>query len=332
MARHGETTVASWIDGEGARANVVVTRLDARGKPAGKSQHLGAGGPPLMAAVAAHSGKVAVTWMSGTPKRADIHGAVLNGGARLKVEVASIGPRTDPGVAFVGGQPWALWVSERAVWARPLSKDAPAPVQLVAPQHDAYWPLMVPLSDTVALSYITARSGFDLRLARSKGVADLPRSSTWRVPQKMHLRQVEPSMASDGADAVMAWSQILPTAVPGKFTDPHIQMARLGAGGKLVYYGGMLKGLGPAVASAPGGAVAVAWLRPVPAAGKARVRFALMSKTLGEPVAIRLDEADLQNGRPALVRVPAGHLMLWIRAAAKPAVREVRAARVRCSQ
>lgn len=330
LARQGDTTVASWIDGEGARANVTVTRLDDRGRIVGRVEHLGAGGPPLMAAVATHQGKVAVTWMTGTPKRAKIYGAVLVNNQPLTMEVATIGPRTDPGVAFVGGQPWAIWASERAVWARPIRQDAAGPVRLVAPQQDAFWPLMVPLKDSVALTYVTARSGFDMRLARSKKVQDLSRSSTWRVPQRLHLRQVEPAMASDGADVVLAWSQVLPAAEPGKSSAPHIKMARLGAGGRLVYYDGAVKGLGPAVAPAAGGAVAVAWVRPM-AAGKARLRFGMVAMTTGEPRAIRVDVADPNHGRPALVRVPGGHLLLWIRAAAKPAVREVRAAFIHCS-
>lgn len=329
LARQGDTTVASWIDGEGARANVVVARLDDKGHLSGKTEHLGAGGPPLMAAVATHQGKVAVTWMAGTPKRANIYGAVLSAAGPSTLEVATIGPRTDPGVAFVRGEPWALWASERAVWARQIKKEA-ATVRLVAPQQDAFWPLMVPHKEKVTLAYVTARSGFDLRVARSEQVKDLPRSSTWRVPQKLHLRQVEPAMASDGADVVLAWSQVLPAAEPGKFTDPHIQMARLGAGGKLVYYDGTLKGLGPAVAPAAGGAVAVAWVRPV-GASQARLRYGMVSKTTGEPRAIRVGVADPFHGRPAMVRVPGGHLLLWIRAAAKPALREVRVARIRCS-
>ena len=330
MARSGQTNVATWIDGEGARANVVVARLDDQGRLSGKTEHLGTGGPPLMAAVATHQGKVAVTWMAGTPRRANIYGAVLQGGKKPRaLEVATIGPRTDPGVGFVGGEPWALWASERAIWARKIGAGG-APVRLVSPQQDAFWPLMVPLSNRVALAYVTARSGFDLRLARANTVADLSRSSTWRVPQKLHLRQVEPAMASDGADAVLAWSQILPAAEPGKFTDPHIQMARLGAEGKLVYYGGTLKGMAPAVAPAAGGAVAVAWVRPV-APGRARLRFGMVSRTTGEPRAVRVDVADPNHGRPALVRVPNGHLLLWIRAAARPALREVRAVRIRCS-
>ena len=331
VARQGDTTAATWIDGEGARANVTVAYLDDRGRLRGKTAHLGTGGPPLMAAVATHQGKVAVAWMAGTPKRANIYGSLIHAGKRTRTEVADIGSRTDPGLAFVGGEPWVTWASGKAIWARKMGQGAPAAVRLVAPEQDAFWPLMISLDHKVALTYITVRSGFDLRLVRAARVADLARSITWRVPQKLHLRQVEPAMASDGADTVLAWSQILPTAEPGKFTDPHIQMARLGAGGKLIYYESTLKGLGPAVAPAAGGAVAVAWVRPVTAT-TARVRYGLVSGTTGgESLAVHVGVADPANGRPAMVRVPGGHLLLWIRAAAKPALREVRAVKVKCA-
>ncbi len=330
MSRQGDTTAATWIDGEGARANVTIAYLDDRGRLRGKTTHVGTGGPPLMAAVATRQNRVAVAWMAGTPKRANIYGVLINAGKRTRVEVANIGARTDPGVAFVGGEPWVTWAADKAIWARKLGEGAPPAVRLVAPDQDAFWPVMVSLDQNVVLTYITARSGFDLRLVRAAKVGALARSTTRRVPQKLHLRQVEPAVASDGADTVLAWAQILPTAVPGKFTDPHIQMARLGAGGKLIYYESTLKGLGPSVAPGADGAVAVAWVRPV-TDKQARVRYGLVSATTGESLALHVGVADPANGRPAMVRVPGGHLVVWIRGAAKPAVREVRAVKVRCT-
>ena len=330
MARDGALVALSWIDGAGDQARVMVARLDADGAVQGKPHQLGRVGPvPLISAVAVHGEQVAVSWMAGSRQQARIRGALLSrGAAPVALDLTADGPHVDPGVAFAGGKFWAIWGSKKTIQARPLAAGAPPPVVLVPRSLDAFWPLMVSTSDRVTLAYLTARGGYDLRVARASRVQQLARASSVRVPPKLHLRRLEPAVAAHGGDLLVAWSQVLP---PPDEKPQHVRAARLTAAGKLEHYEAALQGLGPAVAAAPRGDLALGWLRPLPG-GLARVQFGLLPRGPGEPQVLRVGQADLQNGRPALVRTARGHLLAWIRPGSRPGRRQLRLARVRCGR
>ncbi len=330
LAQAGQQTFAVWLEGQDAEAAVVLSTLDGRGLPVTQARRLGQQGPaPLMAAVGAEGDQLAVLWMGGTTDSAALRGALLRGPQVQALEVAPPGALADPALAFVGARPWAAWASGGAIWARPLQADAAAPpLRLVDGLKDAFWPLLLPLGQEVALAYVQGQSGLGWRLRRAATVEQLAAAPDQAVTEQEPLQRLEPALAAHGGDAVLAWSQVPQGEGAGRH---RVHAARMQATRQLARYPRTLPGLGPAVAPGPDGAVAVAWLRPL-TGETARLAFGLIAPDSAEPVVLQVDEADLQNGRPAMVLAHDGYTLLWVRRAPQRGQRELRTARVVCGR